>query len=245
MSVLLTGWSGHALATPGGGGWAERVGTTPLRHPSGEVRYDVVRVEDGSVVLSATSADFVVRKTVRPGGRTEVIVERNGDVLSVVALRAVIVVTRGQRSVTVNVNGGHEEQLARVRAMLVDSTASRALRTLATVLEESGSEAPEKMGIRLTGALVGQMDGDEGAVRRLSRDLQAHDTGPLRRTRKTSVDCWARFRAGVMKASSDLECSLDPFSFVNPMRQVCSFLWVHEVERLWIRCLSGSREQVE
>ena len=41
------------------------------------------------------------------------------------------------------------------------------------------------------------------------------------------------YQAGVTKAATDLETCLESFFFFNPMRQVCSFVWVRQVERLW------------
>jgi hypothetical protein len=140
---------------------------------------------------------------------------------------------RGDRSVTVNVNGGHDAQLGRVRALLLGSAAARAARTLATVLEESGTDALPRMGLRLTGALLAQMDGDEGAVRRLSRELHTRYARSVRRLPPARTVGLEAYQAGVTKAATDLETCLESFSFFNPMRQVCSFVWVRQVERLW------------
>ena len=192
--------------------------------------------------------------------------------------------SRGRESVLVNVVGGHEEQLWRVRQLLLGSTAIRGLRTLATVLDESGSQSPEKLALRFTGALVAQLDGEEGAARRLSRDLVASYGGPQRRdvnpglgdlatfvaprdpqpnarrelgrraprassadaagresrARATSLDCWRRYQAGVLKIANTFEASLSSFSFVNPMRLVCSFVFLMQVEGLWFTYLSES-----
>jgi hypothetical protein len=126
-----------------------------------------------------------------------------------------------------------------MKGLLASSTAVRAFRTLANALEETGSDAPERMGVRLTGALVGQLDGDLGAVRRLSRELRAKYAGPERRV-ALRADCWAIYQAAVVKAASDYEQCLNPFSYWNPMRQACSFVWVVQVEGLWFAYLSCS-----
>jgi hypothetical protein len=36
-----------------------------------------------------------------------------------------------------------------------------------------------------------------------------------------------------MKAAADLETCLESFFFYNPMRHVCSFVWVRQVECFW------------
>jgi hypothetical protein len=232
MTVLLTGWSGPASALPRLADWSARAGPAPACHPSTEITYSLT-YEDTRVRLAASSSGFVIQKLVRPDGGTEVTLERDRDLVSIISTHAAVVVARGRRSVTINVNGDHDEQLARVRALLLGSSATRAARTLATVLEESGTDAPEKIGIRLSGALVAHIDGDEGAVRRLSRELQARYAAVTQRAKFRPPDYSDVYHAGVMKAATDLETCLESFSFFNPMRQVCSFVWVHQVERCW------------
>src|SRR5215212_6404332 len=209
MRVLLTGWSGPPMAVPHRGNWDPGAGVPVVRHPSAEIDY-TLRRDGGRVLLTAASPDVVVRKTVLANGDTDVRVERGRDAAQIVATQAAVTVSHRKRSVRVNVNGGHEEQLARVRALLLRSDAVRALRTLATVLDESGTETPDKMGVRLTGTLVAQLDGDGGAVRRLSRELQArHGSSSRRAPRHAPATCWDLYRAGLMKAASNLEASLE------------------------------------
>ena len=232
MTVLLTGWSGPALATTRGWSTVGGIDVEPTHPATPEIGYTLTRDRAG-VRLAAAGATFRLEKTVLPDGSTDVTIECGGDVVSIAATHVAVVVTRGERSVTVNVNGGHDAQLGRVRALLLGSSAARAARTLATVLEESGTDAPARMGIRLTGALLAQMDGDEGAVRRLSRELQARYGRNPRRPLPARTGSLEAYHAGVIKAAGDLETCLEPFFFFNPMRQVCSFVWVRQVECLW------------
>jgi hypothetical protein len=278
MTALLTGWSGPALAVSASGfGGGPRDAAAASRID--EVTYSVRRGHDGTIALTAAVADVIVRKTVSPDGQAAVTVERDGDLVSIVSARTTIVVSRGPDSVLVNVVGGHDEQLSRVRQLLLGSAAVRGFRTVATVLDESGSQSPEKLALRFTGALVAQLDGEEGAVRRLSRELQASYGRPHARdvrpglremalslpqdadpttsrgsapsaaresvsaesqARATPADCWRRYQAGVLKIAETLEASLSSFSFVNPMRLVCSFVFLMQVESLWVTYLSES-----
>jgi hypothetical protein len=232
MTVLLTGWSGTALAPSRGWSPVASSDAPPTQHPSSEITYTLTR-DRGRIRLVAAGAAFDVQKTVMSDGSTDVTIQCGGDVVSIGATHVAVVLTRGERSVTVNINGGHEEQLARARALLLGSAAARAARTLAIVLEESGIDAPARMGVRLTGALLAQIDGDDGAVRRLSRELHARYARSLRRPRPARADRLETYQAGVIKAATDLETCLESFFFFNPMRQVCSFVWVRQVECLW------------
>src|SRR5215203_3653528 len=212
MTVLLTGWSGPALATTPGWSTIAAMDAEPTHHP--EITYTLTR-DRGAVRLAAAGAAFTLQKKVRPDGSTDVSIACGGDVVSIAATHVAVVVTRGERSVTVNVNGGHAAQLGRVRALLLGSAAVRAARTLATVLEESGTDAPARMGIRLTGALLAQMDADEGAVRRLSRELQTRYARSVRRLLPARTGGLEAYQAGVTKAATDLETCLESFSFFN------------------------------
>jgi hypothetical protein len=106
MTVLLTGWSGPALATTRGWSTVGAIDTPPAHHRSLEISYTLTR-DRGSVRLAAAGA-FSMQKTVMPAGSTDATVECGGDVVSIAATHVAVVVTRGNRSVTVNVNGGHE-----------------------------------------------------------------------------------------------------------------------------------------
>jgi hypothetical protein len=157
LALLLTGWSGTVLAPSRG--WNTRGGieSEPAQHPTPEISYTLTRDGDGVRLAAAGTLD--VQKKVLPDGSTDVTIACGGDVVSMAATHVAVVVTRGDRPVTVAVNGGHDAQLGRVRELLLGSAAARAARTLATVLEEAGTDAPARMGIRLTGALLAQMDG--------------------------------------------------------------------------------------
>jgi len=298
MSAFMTGWSGLARGMPvmGSDGGPREAARLPR---ADEISCSVRREQHGCIGLLASVADMVVRKTVSSDGHATVTIERADDLVSIVSARTTIAVSRGRDSVLVNVVGGHDEQLRHVRQLVLGSTAIRGLRTLATVFDESGSQSPEKLALRFTGALVAQLDGEEGAARRLSRDLLASYGGPQRhgfhggvgvdstrvprdsksalpgvssrgtsdepalalsrarhpnspkrpaarpsdtagdelRARSTCLDCWRQYQVGVVKIANTFESSLSSFSFVNPMRLVCSFVFLMQIEGLWFTYL--------
>ncbi len=43
----------------------------------------------------------------------------------------------------------------------------------------------------------------------------------------------------MIRAAGHLETALHSFYFFNPMRQVSSFVWIQQVERLWFEYLVG------
>ena len=131
--------------------------------------------------------------------------------------------------------------LGRVRGLFASSAAVRGFRALdAAVEEEDELTSPERLAVRLTGALVAQLDGDEGAVGRLARQLRAKVTGPTRKVRTATPDCWAMTSAAPIRAANDLERCDRYFSIWDPRRQACSFVWTLQVEGAWFGYLSCS-----
>jgi hypothetical protein len=92
MRVLLTGWSGPGVAVPHGGNWDPVAGVRPVRPPSAEIDYSLRR--DGArILLTATSPNFVVRKSVLANGDADVTVERGRDAAQIVATHAAVTVS--------------------------------------------------------------------------------------------------------------------------------------------------------
>jgi hypothetical protein len=202
-----------------------------------ELTYSLRPDTDGSFVLAASSSEVTMRKSVYEDGHSVTVLERGTDRVTISATHAGVVVSRNGRSATIGTDARDDEPWVRVRALLAGSPAVRAFRTLTSALETDEGRSPEHLGVLVSGALVGQLDGDQGAVARLNRALRARFGGPFKRVR-AGTDCWAAYQAGVMKAAADLEACLNPMSMWNPMRNVCAFVWTIQVEGLWFAYLS-------
>jgi hypothetical protein len=227
--LAMLGWA-PADAAP-----AARAGRAQA---GGDVTYSLRPDTDGSFVLAASSSEVTMRKAVYEDGHSVTVIERGNDRVTISATGAGLLVSRNGRSATIGTDARGDEPWVRVRALLAGSPAVRAFRTLSNALENVEADDPEQIGVRVSGALVAQLDGDEAAVGRLSRALRARHGGPLRQVRATATDCWAIYQAGVMKAAADLEACLNPISMWNPMRNVCAFVWTLQVEGLWFAYLS-------
>jgi hypothetical protein len=147
-------------------------------------------------------------------------------------------VTYGSKSLTLSADQD-DQQPARVRALIVSSPALRQFRRLAAQLEASGDVTPEILGLRVTGAVVSEVDGDEGAVRRLSRELRAKFTANMKRVR-LRASCYDSYQDLVVRAAAQMEQCMGQFSVWNPMRQVCAGVWTLQVESAWFSFLSCS-----
>lgn len=198
---------------------------------------------DGSLLLSATAGDLAVRKVVYPDGRFHVQIEQGRDRVALTGAVGRVSVTYGSRSLTLTPDRDDDQQGRRVRELLAASPSLRLFRRLNAELEASGDITPEMLGLRLTGALVAEIDGDEGAVRRLSRELMAKYGANMKRASTLGQyppSCWDIYTQQVTKASYQLEQCLGQFGLFNPMRQLCPFYWTLQVESFWFSLLGCS-----
>lgn len=243
MMSMLMGLGGRLDAASSAGESTMVLAARPVPQVtdvSEDVTYQLREASDGSMVVSALSSELTVNKTIYPDGRTETTLERGRDRVTLVTTTAAITVSRGASTVTIDVHAVTEEHLVRVRTIWGASQALRAFRALAASIEEGASLAPERLSLRITGALVAQLDGDEGAVRRLAKSLRLQAAGPERRVRAATVDCWSIYANGVVHAAADLERCYAMFSIWDPRRNACSFVWTLQVEGCWFGYLSCS-----
>jgi len=198
----------------------------------------VSSTSDGALLLSATAGDLSFRKVVYADGRYQAQIEQGRDRIAFAGSEGRMVVTYGSKSLTLSADQD-DQQPARVRALIVSSPALRQFRRLAAQLEATGDVTPEILGLRVTGAVVSEIDGDEGAVRRLSRELRAKFTANVRRVR-LRASCYDAYQDLVVRAAAQMEQCMGQFSVWNPMRQVCAGVWTLQVESAWFSFLSCS-----
>jgi hypothetical protein len=220
----------------------EKTSLTPIKHVSGRAELGlsigVSGTTDGGLLLSASAGDLSFRKVVYADGRYQAQIEQGRDRIAFAGSEGQLVVTYGSRSLTLSADQD-DQQPARVRALIVSSPALRQFRRLVAQLEATGDVTAEVLGLRVTGAIVSEVDGDEGAVRRLSRELRSKFTANIKRVR-LRASCYDAYQALVVQAAAQMEQCVGQFSVWNPMRQVCAGVWTLQVESAWFSFLSCS-----
>jgi hypothetical protein len=245
MMTILMGIGGRLeAATPpfaGGVCLAGARAAAPVAQSTRDVIYQLREQTDGSLVVTAASSELTFRKIVFEDGRTEATFERGRDRVTVVSTAAGVTVSRGGTTLSLPRDNVTEEAIARVRTLWAASPALRAFRALAAALEQDEDDvSPEGLAVRLTGALVAQLDGDDGAVARMARQLRAKAAGPARKAGVATADCWAIYVSNTIRAANDLERCYSYYSIWDPRRQACSFVWTLQVEGAWFGYLSCS-----
>jgi hypothetical protein len=240
MIVAIVGGGTAAARTPAQG--LPPMHVKPIKQVSGRAELgltvSVSSTDDDGVLLSATAGDLVFRKVVYADGRDHAQIEQGRDRIAFAGSAGRQVVTYGSRSLTLSADQD-DQQPARVRALIVSSPALRQFRRLIAQLEATGDVSPEILGLRVTGAVVSEVDGDEGAVRRLSRELRTRFSASMKEVR-LRASCYDSYQALVVQAAAQMEQCMGQFSVWNPMRQVCAGVWTLQVESAWFSFLSCS-----
>jgi hypothetical protein len=222
------------------GGQASAGAPSPRRIVAGstDLVLNVSASNDGGLLLSATTPDLSFRKVVYSDGRYTMQIEHGRDRLVVSGSSDGVVVTRGTKSITYSPERNDPSQGVDIRRLLLDSPAAAAFRALAADLDTAKGDGMEVLGLRISGAVLGELDGDVGATRRLGRDLLTKLGAGLRAASSTTQDCWAVYEREVTRASWDLQFCMQGFAPWNPMRQACAFAWAVRVEGLWFGYLA-------
>jgi hypothetical protein len=197
---------------------------------------------NGSLTIAVASPQVAITKAVFPDGRTSVVVHHAGDSLRIETTRARVRFHRGTRIVSVEVRAAGEAQMTRVRALLGPSAAARALRRLAAALERAQADTPDRLAVRLTAGVLLQLDGDEGALDRLSRACApggAPPVGPI-----PPIYTWPGYLSTLAKLASDFQATLHPLTCWDEARTVHALEWAADAEACWYAYLAQASTPV-
>jgi hypothetical protein len=196
--------------------------------------------DDGGVSVTANSGELTIEKVVYADGRYRVDIGEGADRVTLIGEQAGLHVQRGRQSFALTADSDMATEGQRVREVLVLSRAVGHFRQIVAELDRADDVGPEALSLRLTGAVLAEVAGDVGAVRRLGKALTAGLTQRLRRARAGTQyppTCWDVYVSSVNKAARELEACLGAFYVFNPIRQACSFVWTIQVEAAWFGLL--------
>lgn len=193
---------------------------------------------DGGRQIYFAAAELQFQKTAYTGGRTTVIFAADDDRVEISLSResGFLVERNGARAAFHHADVT-EADLDRTRALLAGSKAVRRLRTLAAAIPDS--KHPGVIGLQLSDAIVGMLDGDVGAPARLGRRFRALRPAGLQQV-KDGESCWYTYEQNVTDAEADRDSCLNAFAWWNPLRLACMAEWTIRVEGDWAEYLSCS-----
>jgi hypothetical protein len=98
------------------------------------------------------------------------------------------------------------------------------------------------MAVRLTGALVLQLDGDEGALDRLSRECAPTGAPPIGPV--PPIHMWTGYLGTLARLAWDFQTSLQPLTCWDPARTTRALEWAADTEACWYAYLSEASSPV-
>lgn len=194
---------------------------------------------DGGQQLYFLQPELQFQKTSYRNGRSTIVLRADHDVVEIALARETgFTIRRGARSISLYPPDASEADFDRARAVLAGSTAVRRFRTLVAELDDSKHAGV--IGLQLSDAIVGVLDGDVGAPARLGKRLRARTSAGLTRVKDGVSSCWYTYEQNVTQAETDREQCLDAFSIWNPARAGCWFEWTIRAEGDWFEYLACS-----
>lgn len=224
-------------------GAAARRQSPPAREGGGEITFSGSTAPDGGYVLTVESPvvrlqkttylDRVVLELATPDGK---------DRVRIIATQASVSVGRGRSRVALDPRTVDQAAVDRARGLLLTSNAVRGVRALVAELERWES-SPAVDSTLVSGALVGLLDGDLGAVSRVARRLGQRRERRIQQAglQQTPTWCWSWYSYEVTLAMADMEECVGNAGWWNIGQQyACRFVWIIRAELAWFWLISCS-----
>jgi hypothetical protein len=210
--------------------------------PQTGIRFSGGRDTTGRAVVRVEGDGFGFEKTLTASGDAQIRIAAGTDVVSVSLTPQVITIARGKAAVSLYMGVVSQDSEGRLRRLLAGSRAVRAFRGLSAYLESRPAEEDDFFATStlVDGALLSALDGDPGAIRRISRRLVARQLAGLRAARLRGAtdrfeDCVGRYEATVYWAWGQfMACvdaaSDDPFYIRAFTMNFCDAEWIARAE---------------
>jgi len=211
--------------------------TAQVRHiPEADVTLSGRPTGDGGFIVEARGGDLVFEKTLLPGGGFTLDLAAPNDAVVIRFTSEGVTVRRNGRSATVNLTGGDESELEAATQLLSGSRAIRLTRRAADGLLVAEDSSMAGASLLMADSLIGLLTGDEGAPGRIARHLARRGRGLIRRVQ--SVDCYGEWERRVLAASFEFDACYITTPAWNPVRNLCAYRWVLQVETYWFQMIS-------
>ncbi len=204
--------------------------------PNLSLSISVSRTIEGTLLLSATAGDVSLRQVVHQDGSFHAQVDHSRDRLALAAFEGRLSLTYGSRSVVLAREECSDPDWRGARELMLAAPVARMFRRLLAELEAARSLDADLVALRASGALLGEVDGDEGAVRRLARELivrQAAEAQAPSGSQRFSFDPLTSLLAATLRASADLEARVMKVGVWGADRIGPQLEWALRVNAAW------------
>lgn len=200
--------------------------TTFEIHPSSE-----------GIELTGRSGGLTFSKHVSRDGRMTLRLSLGSDRATFETTPDGLSVTIGRRETRIVPGSASEREYEELRVQLARSKSVRQFRRQVALLEAANDDRPAVLGTLTAGALVGALDGDEGAPGRVARRIARRQSERVQAV-SMSPGCFPNYEREIVTAWDDLELC---YYQVSPLLwRVCELRWLLWVESAWFSFISCS-----
>ena len=171
----------------------------PQTSPDGAV-YTFATGPSGEAVLTVDAGELHVEKSVLPNGSTALLLRVGSEELrlEVTTDRVSLATANGTSSFVPG--GADDREAVAVRVALARSRAVEAFRQAAARVSARGGQSPFEEALALSGALVGQLSGDPGALRGFNGRHRPVKGAVRPVSARRIEDCWGQYENFILWA---------------------------------------------
>ncbi|HEY7449205.1 MAG TPA: hypothetical protein VH702_13695 [Vicinamibacterales bacterium] len=143
---------------------------------------------DGSAWTRLESGELTVDKWATAAGDATIVLNYRSDRVTFALKTAGYTVSRGRRTASFSPTDSKQDRRNAFRMLLVGSPAVRAFRAFTSAMERrDGEDTTAMISAMMDGALVGALDGDDGAIDRVGKRLERRMRAGIRRAHGTTL----------------------------------------------------------
>lgn len=208
------------------------------------VNYSYAKGAEGQIIVQAEAGDLRFEKSVFPDGRTVLVLKAADGDVRVESSDAVVVVQSGSETYRLIPDGVDERTALAARVALTRSRGAQLLRNLRFAIEERGPVSAFDHTVLLSAAVVSELVGETGAIRRHARKQRGTRPGRIRKAAARQFnDCWSMYEQAILSAFNQyLQCigegSIVSQKFFN--LSYCDIRYTMQAESAWFQFLACS-----
>lgn len=199
--------------------------------------FTVAATPDGGADIGASGRGLEVRKTVAPAGRYTLSIRAADDTLRIEGSPAGVVLSRGDKTVTMPAAGRDRAAFERAAAVLAGSPALALFRSAVARLAPESRQTAGGMALEIADVLLRVIQDDPSAVERFREGVLGRQPSVMR-VALMRRPCYGDWEHEVLAAWGWYEDCYNDFSWWSGGREGCAFLYTLRVEAAWLEFLA-------
>lgn len=194
----------------------------------------------GEAVLTFDVGELHVEKSVSANGTTALSIRAGVEDVRIELSEGRVTVSSADGKASFDPNGPDEAGQASVRVALARSRAVQVFRAFAARANARARKTAFDEAVALSGAMIGRLAGDPGALRGFSDRHRPTKGGVRAISLRRTTDCWGQYETYILWAWGQYEqCITSYFALIRGL-SYCEFQYYMRAESAWFQFLSCS-----